>query len=606
MTKRWAEIYKQEKKDGGGLLSSAVKTIGEKIDPRQIFDRSGIIATLFPFLKSYSATKNIKQKPSDISTPSPSSLESNSISALTTTSMMTAKNTMILPAMARDMNLMRLNIAKLVKLQGGTASTKADMFFRRAGERESLFESAFSKMRGKTGAGSGSVKKQSGSRDGQTKDNALFVETVGFGDGFFGALFGKSKTPDGKPGKISGFLKKSLPYLASATLPVLGLTGLAGLLYFLVKKDSGEQKTIQEMQDSGGYTPEQPGVAAPPQPPASDEELKTARENMRKSDDPVVRKAAEELDRQDAIKAMPDQSEAESRRLGMSKLIPLSPEPQSSVEQIPSNVVRDSSGQPVRSGTGGFVTSGETDETTTPSKVESATIPTVSGIPIDYKSYAQKIGEKESGGDYKAVNTLGYLGKYQFGAMALQDMGLVKKGTSLKGLDISSNWNIEGGKQAFLNNPQLQEDTMLRYTKQNFRTLNRIGVVNKDSSPQEIAGYLAASHLLGPGGAKELSKGNVGTDAYGTSSASYFKVGSATQSVTSNPSMASATPTSGSTVSSATASVSDSQRELMTPTSAGSTVIDNSNKTTVVSNEKRGKSESAYDTDLIKVLINAA
>jgi hypothetical protein len=232
-------------------------------------------------------------------------------------------------------------------------------------------------------------------------------------------------------------------------------------------------------------------------------------------------------------------------------------------------------------------------------------------LPIDYNSYVQKIGEKESGGNYEAVNTLGYLGKYQFGAMALQDMGLVKKGTSLKGLNNPSNWNIEGGKQAFLSNAQLQEDTMLRYTKQNFKTLNRIGVINKDSSPQEVAGYLAASHLLGPGGARELSKGNVGADAYGTSSATYFKVGSATQGggsgVGSGGGTALATsPSSGSQVSTASSSVSDGQREMMTSAPSGTTVIDNSTKTTMASSGSLGKtSTSTYDDDLIRTLVGS-
>ena len=225
-------------------------------------------------------------------------------------------------------------------------------------------------------------------------------------------------------------------------------------------------------------------------------------------------------------------------------------------------------------------------------------------MPIDYNSYVQKIGEKESGGNYKAVNTLGYLGKYQFGAMALQDMGLVKKGTTLKGLDNPSNWTIEGGKQAFLNNTQLQEDTMLRYTKQNFRTLNRIGVINKDSSPQEMAGYLAAAHLLGPGGAKQLSQGKIGADAYGTSSATYFKVGSATQGIIPGGGVAlAASPSTGSTVSTASSAISDGQREMLASAPSGTTVIDNSSRTTVASAASSGRAASAYDDDLIKTLI---
>lgn len=165
-----------------------------------------------------------------------------------------------------------------------------------------------------------------------------------------------------------------------------------------------------------------------------------------------------------------------------------------------------------------------------------APIPSNSSLPIDYAAYAQRIGQRESNSNYQAVNTIGFLGKYQFGYMALIDMGLVRRGvTSNRQLDNPSNWTIEGGKQAFLNNPQLQEDTMVRYTNQNFRALNRLGVINAESSNEQIAGFLAAAHLLGPGGARNLAQGRDGADAYGTSGASYYRLGAATQTAGATP-----------------------------------------------------------------------
>jgi hypothetical protein len=586
MPSRLAEIYRQDKKTGGSLGSAVGKTIKEKIDPRQIIDPKGIIATLFPSLKAYKATPEKSLKPSTTS-PEISELSTKDFSELSGAMKVTAKNTLSIPMMARDINLIKTNIFKVTKALGAKPETrKTDIFWKNAKERESMLESAMGAVRktsGFMGLSPTSLKKQ---RDGQTKDTALFVKAdLSLQDMATQAALGSAT--GGAAGGIMGKLKSLLPFMFKAALPVLGIAGLAGLLYFLIKKDSGEGKTIDELQEGGGYTPDMGGVAGPVAEPATQEELKRARENMQMSDDPAVRAAAEELDRRDALKVTPSTI----------------PTPSNGESAVPSNVVRSGSGEPIRTGSGGFLTSGED---TSPTKVESASIPSASGLPIDYKSYAQKIAEKESGGNYKAVNTLGYLGKYQFGAMALQDMGLVKKGTSLKGLDDPSNWNIKGGKQAFLNNPELQEDTMLRYTKQNFSTLNRIGVVNKDSSPQEIAGYLAASHLLGPGGARDLSKGKVGADAYGTSSASYFKVGSATQGAGSAVSLASATPTSGPSVSSASASVADGQRQAMTPSGGGTTVIDNSNKTTVASSDRGGKTASTYDEDLIRTLIATA
>ncbi len=182
---------------------------------------------------------------------------------------------------------------------------------------------------------------------------------------------------------------------------------------------------------------------------------------------------------------------------------------------------------------------------------DGAPIPSNSALPINYPAYAQQIGQRESGGNYQAVNRIGYLGKYQFGAPALQDMGLVRSGTTMRGLDDPSNWTIEGGKQAFLNNPQLQEDTMVRYTNQNFRALNRLGVVNNQSSNEQIAGFLAAAHLLGPGGARNLAQGRDGADAFGTSGSSYYRLGTATQIARATSTQASATPSDSTQIASA-------------------------------------------------------
>jgi hypothetical protein len=53
--------------------------------------------------------------------------------------------------MHRDINLMRQNISKLVRLQGGNPASKADMFFTRAKDRESQYESQFKKEKSTTG-----------------------------------------------------------------------------------------------------------------------------------------------------------------------------------------------------------------------------------------------------------------------------------------------------------------------------------------------------------------------------------------------------------------------------------------------------------------------
>ena len=88
---------------------------------------------------------------SEVSKTSPTALQfstlslENKIDDLSTHAKISAKNSLVLPSMARDMNLTRQNIAKLVKLQGGKPSYKSDMFFMRAAEREATYESQFKK-----------------------------------------------------------------------------------------------------------------------------------------------------------------------------------------------------------------------------------------------------------------------------------------------------------------------------------------------------------------------------------------------------------------------------------------------------------------------------
>ena len=175
-----ADIYKQEKRAGKGLGSALGKKMKENIDPRKMFDQSGLLVAMFPALKAYSAISKKQRKDKDSSTGASVS-DNKIISSIAATSALTAKNTMVLPAMARDMNLMRSNIQKLVKLSGGTATTKADMFFKRAGERETIYESAYKKIMGAGNAGK-SAGKSFGKRDGQSKETALYVVSTGGGE----------------------------------------------------------------------------------------------------------------------------------------------------------------------------------------------------------------------------------------------------------------------------------------------------------------------------------------------------------------------------------------------------------------------------------------
>jgi predicted chitinase len=157
---RLAEIYKAEKSKGGGIAITLGKRALEKLDPRQFFNQKGLMAAALPSLfKSYSATP--AKSGGKIASLGSGSLSSNALETkldvligetkdVKINSKLSAKNSMVLPDIARDMNVMRQNIQKLVKLQGGTAAKGTDMYFKKAGEREASYESQFGKEKFKT------------------------------------------------------------------------------------------------------------------------------------------------------------------------------------------------------------------------------------------------------------------------------------------------------------------------------------------------------------------------------------------------------------------------------------------------------------------------
>jgi GH24 family phage-related lysozyme (muramidase) len=156
----FTDIYKQELK-GKGILNSigtaALKRTREKLDIRNmLFGGSGAIAATGQkvFGKGYQAIQKggstAKVVSENIGTQS-IAMDQLLISSQKQESQLAiiAKNTMNSNAMARDMNVMRQNIMKLVTMGGGKASRGADMFFKEAAAREASYESQFKKGRDK-------------------------------------------------------------------------------------------------------------------------------------------------------------------------------------------------------------------------------------------------------------------------------------------------------------------------------------------------------------------------------------------------------------------------------------------------------------------------
>jgi hypothetical protein len=152
---RLTEIVASRRSQGSsvtGALAGGIKErLKEKFDPRQLINQKGLLAALFPGLKTYQA----KTAATEISKTSLQSGSLNEIKPIleiiSFNTKLTAKNTMVLPALHRDVNVIRQNMVKLVKMKGGDARTKADMFFTKAKEREDKYERELKKERSRRG-----------------------------------------------------------------------------------------------------------------------------------------------------------------------------------------------------------------------------------------------------------------------------------------------------------------------------------------------------------------------------------------------------------------------------------------------------------------------
>ena len=145
--------------------------------------------------------------------------------------------------------------------------------------------------------------------------------------------------------------------------------------------------------------------------------------------------------------------------------------------------------------------------------------------------FRETIRASESGSQgYRAENTYGYIGAYQFGAQALEDVGLIKKGVSKKGnksLDDEANWVTPGGKAAFMADSTLQDQAFDALTELNYKRITNLPEMKgRDVPVEDVAGLLAAAHLKGvTGGAKAYLNNTVTSDAFNTTNYSYYDLG---------------------------------------------------------------------------------
>lgn len=125
--------------------------------------------------------------------------------------------------------------------------------------------------------------------------------------------------------------------------------------------------------------------------------------------------------------------------------------------------------------------------------------------------FKEAVAHKESQGKYSKINTLGYLGKYQFGMETLKSIGIKD---SIR----------------FMNSPKLQEKAFVallsknKYELQEYINLFEGKIV--DGVKITESGILAAAHLGGAGSVKRFLNSNGEKkcrDEYGTSVKTYLR-----------------------------------------------------------------------------------
>ena len=146
----------------------------------------------------------------------------------------------------------------------------------------------------------------------------------------------------------------------------------------------------------------------------------------------------------------------------------------------------------------------------------------------DWGKYLEILGKRESNNNFRAINRFGYIGRWQFGALALIDANYVKRGASNSKLDQASWWlgrkKVSSRADWFDNKNDCQFDAMSTYTRRNYKSLLNIGALLPDEPKAVVVGMLAVSHLLGAGGAKKMREGDSPVDGNGVSGTDYFEL----------------------------------------------------------------------------------
>ena len=112
-----ADVVSSYRKSGTGIAGSLAggikEKLKEKMDPRRFINQKGILPALFPGLKAFKASGPTKE---DLSSGGSMSAASPYFDIIATNTKVAAKNSMALPLIHKDLNIMRQNMTKLVSL----------------------------------------------------------------------------------------------------------------------------------------------------------------------------------------------------------------------------------------------------------------------------------------------------------------------------------------------------------------------------------------------------------------------------------------------------------------------------------------------------------
>ena len=229
-------------------------------------------------------------------------------------------------------------------------------------------------------------------------------------------------------------------------------------------------------------------------------------------------------------------------------------------ECLPSNVVRDSAGNPIKNSDGSYRTSGVELLDPGPQAAKSQAIQESQRVPKSYlfsianpdppggvgklsrlqtKAVMSMMAKSLSGNSYSSIGPDNYVGKYQINPATLTAFGYIKPDFFFTyGIDAIKKDDAWTGKDSIKNltnwllSTGTQEQVMYQLMQNNYTTMiNNDGIKSTDNLCT-IAGMLCVAHILGaePGterapGAKFWRQTGSGQDLTGKNAAYYFSLG---------------------------------------------------------------------------------